>query len=110
MSDSEILEELKRLTKIVTLANGINITKEIEKIATSDDRKKIWVLIDGENRSEDIAKIIKNTERSVNRFLNILEQVEFIKKRHYGAPPKKLVEYTPSEWVELLDEKLKNKK
>ena len=43
MPKNEILEELKKLTKIVTVANGSVITKEIEKIATTDNRKKIWV-------------------------------------------------------------------
>ena len=46
----------------------------------------------------------------MDQFLDILEHVRFVEKREYGVPPKKLVDYTPSQWVDLLSKPSKNNK
>lgn len=48
MTDDETLKELKKISKILTMAHGEQLEKELAKIATTDDRKRIWVLINGE--------------------------------------------------------------
>lgn len=101
-NDEEILKELKKISKIMTLSNGSIIEKELEKYATSEDRKKIWVLIDGIKQSDDIAKIIGKTKRVVDIFLQTLEGVSLV-ERHYNKPPIRSIEYVPISWVALLE-------
>lgn len=100
-NDEEILKELKKISRIMTLTNGSSIEKELEKYATSEDRKKIWVLIDGTKQSDDIAKIIGKTKRAVDTFLQILEKVSLVERPHNKSPTRNM-EYVPASWVTLL--------
>lgn len=101
-NDEEILKELKKISRIMTLSNGSIIEKELEKYATSEDRKKIWVLIDGTKQSDDIAKIIGKTKRAVDIFLQTLEGVSLV-ERPYNKPPTRSMEYVPASWAALLE-------
>jgi len=102
MTDRDpVLEELKRISKILTLAHGESLEKELSKIATTDERKKIWVLIDGVKLSKDIAKDVGVTVRSVNGFLSICEKAGLI-ENPWGKPPKREIDYVPAKWIELI--------
>ena len=95
------MKELKKISKILLLAHGERLETELGKIATTNDRKKIWVLINGKLGPEDISKQTGLSVGSVRNFLTILEKGELI-ENPYGKPPKKLIDYVPPKWVELL--------
>jgi hypothetical protein len=97
----EVLRELKRITKILTLSNSDKLRTEIERFATSDDRKKMWVLIDGNRQSNDIASAVNFTKRGVDKYLFALEQAGLI-DRSFSKPPRRTIDYVPAEWIELL--------
>jgi len=102
MTDGDaVLEELKRISKILTLAHGESLEKELSKIATTDERKKMWVFIDGVKLSKDIAKDVGVTVRSVNGFLSVCEKAGLI-ENPWGKPPKRKIDYVPAKWVELI--------
>lgn len=104
---SEELKELRKITKILTLAHAKALEKEISKYATTDERKKIWVLINGINMSKDMVRLIgKIKVRAVDTFLKELEKAGFIENPK-RKPPRKLIDYVPPAWVELLEEKQK---
>lgn len=100
--DEDILKELKKISWVMTLSNGPVIEKELEKYATSDDRKKIWVLIDGNRQADEIAKIIGKTKRAVDIFLKTLEDASLV-ERPYNKPPTRSLDYVPASWNELLE-------
>jgi len=81
MSNEEILSELRKLNKLMTLAFSDKITKELEKISSTNERKKIWVLLDGDRSSQDIADLIGISKRSVDRFLKMAEDIGLFKIR-----------------------------
>lgn len=96
------LDELKKIIKILTLAHADAIEKELEKVATSEERKKIWVLMDGNRMSKDIAKEIRIVESSVNKFLKIAATVGLANNPR-GKPPYRIIDYIPPSWVELTE-------
>lgn len=98
---SNELAELKKISKILILANARVLEDELSKYATSDDRKKVWVLIDGKRMSKEIAKSIGIKRRAVDTFLKILERAELIENPR-GKPPKRTVDYVPPAWLELI--------
>lgn len=111
MTNDETLKELKKISKILTMAHGEQLEKELDKIATSDDRKRIWVLINGELTPEEISKQTRITIGTVKNYLTALKKTELI-ENPYGKPPRRLVDYVPPEWIELLklpEEKVKEK-
>lgn len=100
-TEQQILRELKKMSKILTLANRQKLETELGRYATSDERKKMWVLIDGKRKTTDIAREAGTTTRSVERFLKVLEDAELIAERGYGEPPVKMIDYVPASWLEI---------
>lgn len=100
-NEEEILKELRKMSKILIMSNGVNLEKELAKYATNDDRKRIWVLIDGNRQADDIVKTTGLTKTPVYDFLKILGDSDLI-ERQRGKPPKRLLEYVPAGWVELI--------
>lgn len=100
-NEEEILKELKKISKVVTIGNGPAIEKELLKYATSDDRKKIWALMDGKRQSDEIAKIVGKTKRAIDIFLKILEDATLV-EREFNKPPVRALDYVPANWIELL--------
>lgn len=101
MSEADILRELQKISKIITISNGAALEKELAKYATNDDRKKIWVLINNEMQPDDIVKISGLKKSAVYGFLKTLEISGLIEKE-YGKPPKKILDYVPSNWINLV--------
>lgn len=99
----EMLKELKKISKIMMLANGNALETEIAKYATTPDRKKIWILIDGNRQADEIVKVSGLTQAPVYRFLKILEDANLI-ERPRGQPPRKWLDYVPAEWIDLIQE------
>lgn len=106
--DEEILKELKKISKIITISNGSVIEKELSKFATTDKRKQIWTLIDGKRNSDQIAKEIGITNQAVVITLQHFESAELVEERKYGIPPKRVLDYVPAEWIELLPKNSKS--
>ena len=109
---NEELEELQRITRILTFAHSDSLERVISKYASTDKRKMIWVLIDGINMPQDmIDKIgkIKIKQRTVYDFLEVLEQAKLIENPK-RKPPKRLVDFIPASWIELLKDKSTERK
>jgi hypothetical protein len=100
-TEEQILGELRKMNKLLTLSSGQKIEEELGKYATSDERKMIWVLIDGKRQAPEIALAIKKTKSAVDKFLQSLENAGLVEERVYGRPPVRAIDYVPASWVEL---------
>jgi len=107
---SEELKELKKITRILTTVNAEALEKAITKYASTDERKKIWVLIDGTKLPKDMVSKIGNIkQRAIENFLDELEKAQLITNPK-RKPAEKLIDYVPPEWIELLEKTKKVKK
>jgi hypothetical protein len=95
------LTELKKISKLLILAYGEAIEKELSKYATTDERKRVWVLINGQKQPDELAKGSGMKMRAVYDFLKILVNADLIENPH-GEAPKKLIDYVPPSWLELI--------
>ena len=94
---SEQLKELEKISRILMLAYAKEIEIELSKFASTDERKKIWVLIDGQNMPKDMAKLAGNVKvRAIERFLKQLAKAKLIENPS-RKPPSKLIDYVPGE-------------
>jgi hypothetical protein len=101
MSTETTLRELRKISRILILANAASVERELSKIASTDERKKMWVLMDGKRMPQDLAKESGVTPMSVSRFLAsgvVAELVEYNK----GEPPRRIFDYVPPSWIELV--------
>ena len=101
MSSDTTLKELKKISKILLLANAAVIEAELSKIATTNDRKRIWVVMDGSKMPVDIAKVANVTVMTVSNFLNVGKAAELIDYKK-GEPPQRIIDYVPPSWIELV--------
>jgi iron only hydrogenase large subunit-like protein len=102
MSENElILKELKVIKKILLLANSKQVEQEIEKIASTDERKRMWVLMDGKRTVKEIADIIKVTVRAVQLFSSQAREAGLVEYER-GKPPIRILDYVPPAWIDLI--------
>jgi len=101
MSNEQILSELRKISKLLTLVNAPVIEKELSKIASSKERKRMWVLIDGNRMPKDIANQVGVTPMAVSYFLNAGVAAGVIEYKG-GVPPRRALDYVPPDWIELL--------
>lgn len=95
------LRELKLISKVLILANAGAIERELSKIATTNERKKMWVLIDGKRMPKDVADQAGVTSMAVSNFVNAgvaAELIAYVK----GKPPQRILDYVPPEWISLV--------
>ena len=95
------LRELKKISKILLLVNAKIVEAEIEKIANTPIRKKMWVLIDGKRMPKDLAKEVNVTAMAVSKFLDatsIAGLIEYTQRE----PPQKILDYIPPAWLSFV--------
>jgi len=103
------LKELRKIARILILANSDTLTKILSRYATTDERKMIWVLIDGVNMPKDIAKKVgKIKRRAVEIFLEELEQSKLVENPK-RKPPTRLIDFVPPAWMNLLKKRVVGK-
>lgn len=101
MDEDAVLKELKKISKILTLANSSIIENELAKIAGTNERKKMWLLLDGKRMPTDIAKEAGVSAMAVSYFLNTGKVAELINYER-GKPPTRALDYIPPSWIDLL--------
>jgi len=99
--NAKILAELKKMNKVMTLVNGDKVESELAKFATTPERKKIWVLMDGTRDINELIKASGLKQAPVYKFITALENARLV-ERSRGQPPTRIVDYVPAEWTELI--------
>jgi hypothetical protein len=100
MSADATIRELRKISKILILANAVVVEKELSKLASTNERKKMWVLIDGKRMPGEIAKETGVTAMAVSIFLNAGVAADLVEYRK-GEPPRRILDYVPPSWIEL---------
>ena len=98
---SEELAELRKISRLLTLINAELLEKELAKYVTTDERKKVWVLINCERMPDELSKNSGMKQSTLYNFLKILSNADLIEVP-YGKAPKKKLEFVPASWLELL--------
>lgn len=96
----EILRELRNMSRVLLLANAKLIEAELGKIATTTERKRMWVLMDGARKPKDIAALVKVTPMAVSYFLSAAVSAKLV-EYHPGEAPQRALDYIPPAWIEL---------
>jgi predicted ArsR family transcriptional regulator len=95
--DEKIYEELVKIRELLERLARKELKEDLEKIATTKERKKIWVLCDGMTSTSDIATKAGISQRAVQIFLNELQTRDLITFERRGYP-KRRYDYIPSDW------------
>jgi len=97
----KILEEISKIRQLVEILAIDALKRDLEKVATTNERKKIWALCNGSLSTEEIAKKVNVTTRAVQIFVKELQKLDLIEFERRGYPKRK-VDYVPPEWRSSL--------
>jgi hypothetical protein len=101
----EDITEIKKLAKIIAGSVGI---QQIEKLATSEERKAIWVLCSGKLTREQISNESGVSLRTVTAFIDLAKTYGLVEEeKGKGGHPLRVIDYVPSEWKDLVKKKKK---
>ena len=70
----KLYEEITTIRQLVEILAKDGIIKEIEKIASTKERKVVWNLLDSELSTSEIADRVKISQRSVSEFIKDLRE------------------------------------
>jgi len=101
MSMEATLRELRKISRILILANATSVEEELSKIATTNERKRMWVLMNGKRMPKDLARETGVTAMAVSNFLAAGVAAELIEYDR-GEPPRRILDYVPPSWIELV--------
>jgi predicted ArsR family transcriptional regulator len=95
--EERIYEELIKIRELLERLARKELKEDLEKVATTKERRKIWALCDGMTSTSEIATKAGVSQRAVQIFLNELQARDLItfEKRGY---PKRKYDYIPSDW------------
>lgn len=101
-------DSLFQISKYAKLAAGSVVIELAKKIASTDDRKTIWVFCEGKLTREQIATRIKIPKRTVSYFIDECMNFGLLEEESgKGGHPKRVIDYVPEEWKRITREKLK---
>ena len=92
-----IIERLTRIERYLKFIALPSIIEEIKRIATTEKRQLMWILCDGKNSTEDIARNVEASVRAVQYFVDEAEQAGLIEFEKRGYP-KRICDIFPPEW------------
>lgn len=101
----ESLLELKKLIKIIAAPIAI---QQIENLASTDERKAIWVLCSGKLTRDQILTKSGISLRTVTTFIELAKTYGLLEEeKEKGGHPKRVIDYVPSKWKKIRRKKEK---
>lgn len=98
-----VLRQLRTITRVLTLAHAGAIERELSKVASTDVRKRAWVLIDGTRNASEIARLLSQSPRTIQAFIATASSAGFVDAQA-GKPVTRLIDYVPPAWLDLAGE------
>ena len=94
----KIYEELVKIRALLERLARKELKEDLEKIANTPQRKKIWILCDGMTSTKEIATKVGLSQRAVQFFISELKERDLIIMERRGFPKRKY-DYIPSDWI-----------
>ena len=98
---SDELAELRKISRLLTMANAEALETQLGKYATTNERKKVWVLINGERMPDELIKNSGIGQSTFYAFIKLLENADLV-ETPYGKAPKRKLDFVPASWLDLL--------
>lgn len=96
-TQEKIFEELVKIRGLLERMAREGLKRELEEIATTTERRKIWVLLDGVSGTDEIAVKANVSQRAVQIFVKNLMDADLITLEKRGYPKRKF-DFVPSNW------------
>src|SRR6266581_4898374 len=92
-----IESKLQGIYRLLELQSRPQLDAALRKIATTKERRKCWMLADGERKTDEIARLSGAAPRTVQLFFQEAERAGLVDTGRRGYPRKRY-EIIPSDW------------
>ncbi len=99
----EIEARLDGIYRLLEIQTRPQIEAILQKLSTTKERRKVWILCNGERKTEDIARLSGNSLRSVQLYVQEAERLGLMDTSKRGCPRRRF-NVTPTDWSPLIDE------
>jgi hypothetical protein len=93
----KIFEELVKIRDLLERIAREDLKRELEEVATTTERRKVWSLLDGVSGTDEIALKAGVSQRAVQIFVKDLMDADLITLEKRGYPKRKF-DFVPSNW------------
>jgi len=97
-----ILENLVVIRQLMELQLRKLIKEELERVASTPERKKMWILCDGATSTSEISRKVGVSTRAVQYFIRDAQRLELIRIDKRGFP-RRAINWIPSDWQKLVE-------
>jgi len=95
--------QLDGVYRLLEIQTRPQIEATLQKLATTKERRKVWILSDGERKTEEIARLSGNAIRTVQVFVQEADRAGLMDTRKRGTPRRRF-DVIPADWAPLVDE------
>jgi len=93
----KVYEELVKVRYLLEIMVRDELKKAVESIATTNERRRIYALLDGLSSTEEIAQRAGVSQRAVQLLVKDLLYAGLVSLEKRGYP-RRTFDYVPSEW------------
>jgi len=97
---SEIKEEVSLIRRYLEFQITDFVKDQLDKIASTSERKMIWISLDGTKTTQEIAEEAGISIRTVQHFIKQLRELDLIADKRRGCPQRR-IDIIPSNWEKI---------
>ncbi len=98
-----VIAKLDGIYRLLEIQNRSLLEAAVRKVATTKERRKAWILSDGQRKNEEIARLSGAALRTVQQFVQDAERSGLMDTSKRGFPRRRY-EVIPEEWTAELQE------
>ncbi len=104
----DLKEEVSLIRKYLELQMTDLVIGQLDEIASTPERKMVWILLDESKTTGEIAEEVGISVRTVQQFLKELREFYLVIDKKRGCPQRR-IDIIPSGW-EKIERKIKSRK
>lgn len=97
---SEIKNEVSLIRKYLEFQIADFVKDQLDKIASTSERKVVWISLDGTKTTQEIAEEAGISIRTVQLFIKQLRELELVTDKKRGYPQRR-IDIIPSNWEKI---------
>lgn len=94
---------LEGIYRLIELQTRPQLEAAIQRLSTTKERRKTWILSDGQRRTEEISRLSGSALRTVQVFIQEAERVGLMDTSRRGYPRRRF-DVIPSDWMAEIAE------
>ncbi len=99
----EMATRLDGIYRLIELQTRPQLEAAIQKLATTKERRKIWILSDGQRKTDEISRLGGSALRTVQVFVQEADRSNLMDTSRRGYPRRRF-DVIPLNWVTEIEE------